>query len=130
MRFTGGEPLLREDFEELYLFARRAWSKSPHLYEWHFDYAQLADLFARIPPLEKLEISVYGMKRKSYEAITRIPGSFEAAWRGINLLLENKIPFVVKSALLPSNKKEMDEFEVLGIDHTMDGQAAVLLHVL
>jgi radical SAM protein with 4Fe4S-binding SPASM domain len=102
---------LREDFVEVYLFARKLGLKvllftnatliSPHI----------ADLFARIPPLEKVEVSLYGMRKKSYEAITRIPGSFKAAWRGINLLLENNIPFVVKSALLPSNKKKIDEFE-------------------
>ena len=63
------------------------------------------------PPLEKIEVTVYGMKKNSYEAATRVPGSYEAAWRGINLLLEKKIPFVVKGALLPSNKNEMPEFK-------------------
>jgi radical SAM protein with 4Fe4S-binding SPASM domain len=111
VRFSGGEPLLREDFEEVYLFARRLGLKVLIFTNGTLITPHLADLFIRIPPLEKIEVSVYGMKRKSYEAITRIPGSFEAAWRGINLLLENKIPFVVKSALLPSNKGEMDEFE-------------------
>ena len=111
VRFTGGEPLLREDFEELYLFARRLGLKVLIFSNATLITSQLADLFVRIPPLEKLEVSVYGMNRNSYEAVTRVTGSFEAAWRGINLLLKNKIPFVVKSALLPSNKKEMDEFE-------------------
>jgi radical SAM protein with 4Fe4S-binding SPASM domain len=68
-------------------------------------------LLSRIPPLEKIEITVYGMKRTSYETITRAPGSFEAAWLGINLLLEKKVPFVVKSALLPPNREEVEEFE-------------------
>jgi len=50
VRFTGGEPLLREDFEEIYLYARRLGLKvllftnatliSPHLVE----------LFSQIPP--------------------------------------------------------------------------------
>ena len=111
VRFTGGEPLLREDFEELYLFSRRLGLKVLIFTNGTLITPQLADLVARIPPLEKIEVSLYGMKRSSYEAVTRTTGSFEAAWRGINLLLDNKIPFVVKSALLPSNKKEMDEFE-------------------
>jgi radical SAM protein with 4Fe4S-binding SPASM domain len=66
--------------------------------------------------LEKIEVSIYGMKINSYEAVTRVSGSFEGAWRGINLLLENNIPFVVKSALLPSNKKEMKEFEAWALN--------------
>jgi radical SAM protein with 4Fe4S-binding SPASM domain len=111
VRFTGGEPLLREDFEELYLFARRLGLKVLIFTNGTLITSQLADLFVRVPPLEKIEVSFYGMNRNSYEAVTRVTGSFEAAWQGINLLLENKIPFVVKSALLPPNKSEINEFE-------------------
>lgn len=111
VRFTGGEPLLREDFEELYIFARRLGLKVLLFTNVTLITGHLVDLFSRIPPLEKIEVSVYGMKRESYEAATRIPGSFAAAWKGINLLLEKRIPFVVKGALLPSNKDEIDEFE-------------------
>jgi radical SAM protein with 4Fe4S-binding SPASM domain len=111
VRFTGGEPLLREDFEEVYLFARRLGLKVILFTNATRITPELAELFARIPPLEKIKITVYGMKPSSYEAVTRTPGSFEAAWRGIHLLMENKIPFAVKSALLPPNKSERDEFE-------------------
>jgi hypothetical protein len=51
------------------------------------------------------------MKRASYEAVTRAPGTFEAFWRGTHLLLERGVPFEVKCALLPPNKGELDEFE-------------------
>jgi MoaA/NifB/PqqE/SkfB family radical SAM enzyme len=99
VRFTGGEPLLRDDFEELYIFTRRLGIKvllftNATLITLHF-----ADLFSHIPPLEKIEVSVYGIKKNSYESVTQTAGSFEAAWQGINLLLQYKVPFVVKSAL-------------------------------
>jgi radical SAM protein with 4Fe4S-binding SPASM domain len=111
VRFTGGEPLLRGDFEELYVFARKIGLKVLIFTNATLITKHLADLFSRIPPLEKVEITVYGMKRDSYEAVTRIPGSFEASWRGISLMLEKNVPFIVKGALLPANKIEMDEFE-------------------
>ena len=111
VRFTGGEPLLREDFEELYLFDRKQGLKVLLFTNATLITPHLVELFSKIPPLEKIEITVYGMKKSSYEAVTRVDGSFEAAWRGINLLLDYKIPFVVKSALLPSNKDEIDDFE-------------------
>ena len=111
VRFTGGEPLLRGDFEELYLFTRRLGLKVLIFTNATLITSRLVELFSRIPPLEKIEITVYGMKRKSYETVTRTPGSFEAAWRGMNLLLERRIPFIVKSALLPSNKDEIDDLE-------------------
>lgn len=111
VRFTGGEPLLRGDFEELYVFARKQGLKvliftNATLIDEHF-----AQLFTHIPPLEKIEVTVYGMKKNSYESVTRTPGSFKAVWKGINLLLERKIPFVVKGAFLPQNKSEIEEFE-------------------
>ncbi len=111
VRFTGGEPLLREDFEELYVFARRLGLKVLIFTNATLITLHLAELFSRISPLEKIEVSVYGMKKDSYEGVTRTAGSFEVFWRGVNLLLEHKIPFVVKGALLPSNKNEIDEFE-------------------
>ena len=111
VRFTGGEPLLRPDFEELYLFARRLGIKVLIFTNARLITTQLADLLARIPPLVTMEVTVYGMSKKSYEAVSRVPGSFAEFKRGVDLLLERKIPFVVKSALLPPNKSEIDEFE-------------------
>jgi radical SAM protein with 4Fe4S-binding SPASM domain len=111
VRFTGGEPLLREDFEELYLAARRLGLKVLLFTNGTLIEPRLAGLLARLPPLEKVEVSVYGMRRESYEAVSRTPGSFETAWRGMHLLLERGVPFVVKSALLPPNRREMEEFE-------------------
>ena len=111
VRFTGGEPLLREDFEELYLFARRLGLKVLLFTNATLVTPHLVGLFARIPPLRKIEVTVYGMRPASYEAVSRVPGSFQAAWRGINLLLANEIPFVVKWALLPANWAERAQFE-------------------
>jgi MoaA/NifB/PqqE/SkfB family radical SAM enzyme len=111
VRLTGGEPLLRPDFAELYLFARRLGLKVLIFTNARLITPQLADLLAHIPPLVFMEISVYGMHKESYEAVSRVPGSFAQFRKGMDLLLERKVPFVVKSALLPSNRAEMDEFE-------------------
>jgi radical SAM protein with 4Fe4S-binding SPASM domain len=51
------------------------------------------------------------MRQESYEAVTRVPGSFAQFQRGLNLLRERNIPFVVKWVVLPQNKHETDEFE-------------------
>ena len=111
IRFTGGEPLLRDDFEELYLFTRRLGLRVMIFTNATLITPPLADLLARVPPLEKVEITVYGMHQSSYEAATRVPGSFTAFRRGVDLLLERRVPFIVKGALLPSNKNEVAEFE-------------------
>jgi len=111
VRFTGGEPLLREDFEELYIFARRLGLKVVIFTNATLITPDLAALFRKIPPLEKIEVTVYGMNDSSYETVTRVPGSYETAWRGINLLLESNVPFIVKGALLSQSKKEAEKFD-------------------
>lgn len=111
VRFSGGEPLLREDFEEIYVFSRKRGLRVLIFTNAALIDPHLAELFSRIPPLECIEVTVYGMKKDSYEAVTRIPGSFESSRRGIKLLLEKKVPFVVKGVLSPFNKSEISEFE-------------------
>jgi len=125
LRMTGGEPLLREDFEDIYLFARGLGLKVVLLTNGTLITPDLAALFARVRCLEKIEITVYGMNRRAYEAVTRVPGSYEAAWRGINLLLENKIPFVPKGVLLSTNWWDRKDFEKWAATVPwMDGRAA------
>lgn len=113
VRFTGGEPLLREDFNDIYLFTRKLGMKV-----WLFTNAALitpalVKILGRIPALENIEITLYGVKKKSYEAITRTPGSFEAAFDGIHLLRRSRIPFELKTVILPPNRNELAEFEIL-----------------
>lgn len=109
---TGGEPLLREDFEELYVFTRKLGLKAVIFTNATLITPRLAKLFSRVPPLEKIEVSVYGMNKGSYEAVTRVAGSFASFRQGVNLLLRNKVPFRIKSALLPPNRHEIKELEV------------------
>jgi radical SAM protein with 4Fe4S-binding SPASM domain len=111
VKFTGGEPLLREDFADLYIFARKLGLRVTLLTNATLITPSLTTLFARIPLLQPIEVTLYGMERKSYESVTRVSGSFEAAWQGMHLLLEKKVPFVLKGALLPSNKGEIEAFE-------------------
>ena len=53
VRFTGGEPLLRPDFAELYLFARRLGLQVMLFTNARLITPELADLFARVPPLQE-----------------------------------------------------------------------------
>lgn len=111
VRFTGGEPFLRSDFVELYLFARHLGLKVLLFTNARLITPQIADLLARIPPRIPIEVTVYGMTAASYDAVTQVPGSFAQFWRGVGLLLEHRIPFIVKQSLLPPNRHEIELFE-------------------
>jgi radical SAM protein with 4Fe4S-binding SPASM domain len=111
VRFTGGEPLLRHDFQELYVFARKLGFRVLIFTNARLITKDLVALFKRIPPLVKLEVTVYGMSQKTYEAVTRVPGSYGEFRRGVALLQQNNIPFIVKGVLLPQNEDEVEPFE-------------------
>lgn len=111
VRFTGGEPLLRPDFAELYLFARRLGLRVLLFTNARLITPELTDLFSRVPPLKKIEVSVYGMHPRSYDTVSCVPGAYAEFQRGVYLLLQRQIPFVVKSVLLPPNRDERAEFE-------------------
>ncbi len=111
IRFTGGEPLLREDFEELYTFTRKLGIKVILFTNARKITEETAELFSKIPPLEKIEVSVYGMNKESYEKVSRVSGSYEEFRNGIDLLLKYRIPFIVKGIMLRDNDHERDDFE-------------------
>jgi radical SAM protein with 4Fe4S-binding SPASM domain len=111
VRLTGGEPMLREDFAEIYHFARKLGLRVLIFTNAALITPALADLFVRIPPREPIEVSVYGLGPGTHDAVTRTPGSFAASRRGLGLLAERGVPFLIKGALLPSSRGESDAFE-------------------
>ena len=111
IRVTGGEPLLREDFEELYLTVRRLGMKVLLFTNARLITPRIADLLAKVPPLEKIEVTVYGLSPESYEAVTRRKGSFAEFRQGVGLLLDRGIPFILKGAYLPPNRQEVEALD-------------------
>jgi len=111
VRLTGGEPLLREDFEEIYLHARKRGLRVMIFTNATLLTPRLARLLRDVPPLEAVEVSAYGVTEETYEAVTRAPGSFGAFRRGLDLLRGHGVPFVVKGAVLPPTRHELDALE-------------------
>jgi len=111
VRFTGGEPLLREDFAELYQFARDLGMHVILFSNARRMTPELARLLARIPPGRPVEVTVYGMHPESYDAAAASHGAFAEFSRGVALLREYNIPFIVKQSVLPPNRHELKEFE-------------------
>jgi radical SAM protein with 4Fe4S-binding SPASM domain len=104
---TGGEPLLREDFPEIYLSLKRK-----GLLVSVFTNATLVTddhvaLFRSYPPRD-VEITAYGATRETYERVTRVPGSFAAFRRGVDRLVDGGIKVRFKAMALRSNVGEFD----------------------
>ncbi len=105
---TGGEPLLRKDFSDIYLYLKRKGMRVTLSTNATLISSKITNLFKKYP-LQGLGVSMYGFNEKTYEAVTRCPGSFDAFRQGINLLKENGIPFTLKTAALPQNFHEINK---------------------
>lgn len=107
---TGGEPLLREDFFDIYLYLKKKgfligiFTNATLITKKH------VNLLQKYPPFN-IEITVYGADCQTYEHITRNPGSFAAFMRGLNLLLKNGIPVSLKTMALKSNIQKLSQIE-------------------
>jgi len=111
LRFTGGEPLLREDFSELYHFSRINGFKVLVSTNARLITPDLASLFKNFPPGQPIDITVYGMSSETYDKVSRMKGSYEEFRRGVNLLVENHIDFVLRMAVLPDNQSDVPAYE-------------------
>ena len=116
---TGGEPLLREDFADVYLALKRK-----GLLVSVFTNATLVtpghvDLLRKYPPRD-VEVTVYGVTRETYERVTRRPGSFDAFRRGLDLLLDGGVKVRLKAMALRSNVHELPEIARFCREHTKD----------
>jgi len=116
---TGGEPLVRDDFLEIYLYLKRK-----GLLVTVFTNATLVskehiDLLKRFPPRD-IEVSVYGVSAETYERITRRPGSFAAFQRGLGLLLESGLGVRLKAMIMRSNVHEQHEIAQFCRQRTRD----------
>ncbi|WP_167505735.1 radical SAM/SPASM domain-containing protein [Desulfosediminicola flagellatus] len=109
--FTGGEPLLRSDFLDLYIFSRRLGLSVTIFTNATLITQDHISLFSKVPPLNPIEVTLYGMTKGTYEEVSRIPGSYDAAIKGIKLLAEACIPFIIKGAFVGNNRNEIPEFD-------------------
>lgn len=102
---TGGDPMVRRDFPEVYRHARSRGLLVTVFCDGILVDDAIVELFRELPP-QLVDVSIYGATAETYEAVTRVRGSFARALRGIDRLLENGIPVGLKTVLMTANKHE------------------------
>jgi radical SAM protein with 4Fe4S-binding SPASM domain len=107
---TGGEVLLRPDFPEIYLHAVRKGLLVTLYTNGTLVTDRIADLLAEYRPF-KVEITLYGMTRETYERVTQIPGSYDKCLAGIRRLVEREVPLTLKTMALSWNYHEVPAME-------------------
>lgn len=110
LTFTGGDPFLKKDFLDIYAYARKKGFLVSIFTNGTTVTPRIVKFLKKIRPF-KIEISLYGATKKTYESITGTAGSFEACIRGISLLQENNIMFRVKTPLISLNYHELEKMD-------------------
>jgi radical SAM protein with 4Fe4S-binding SPASM domain len=102
---TGGEPLLRRDFLEIYCHAKKKGLLITLFTNGTLLTEEIVKLLHDFPPVT-VEISLYGATEETYEKITGVKGSFRRCLEGIEDLLDHGIPLKMKTVLMTCNLHE------------------------
>ncbi len=122
---TGGEPLVRKDFLEIYTYAKKKGFLISLYTNGTLITPEMADYLIQWPPYE-MEITLYGATEETYERITGIPGSFKRCQIGIDLLLGRKLPLKLKTMVMNLNCDDLwkikEYAERLGVEFRFDSE--------
>ena len=120
---TGGEPLLRKDFPEIYRHAKKRGLVITIFSNGTLLSDEILDLFEDLPP-RCVEISLYGSTPATYERITGVAGSYERCLSGIRSLIGREISVRLKTILMSLNVHEFSDIEAfaarLGVKFRFD----------
>jgi radical SAM protein with 4Fe4S-binding SPASM domain len=123
LMLTGGEPLLRPDFLDVYTYAKKRGMLVTLFTNGTLLNEQVADYLAEWPP-RKVEITLHGVTRETFERVSCVPGSYDRCMRGIELLLERGIRVTLKTTVTTLNVHELWQtkayVEALGLDFRFD----------
>jgi MoaA/NifB/PqqE/SkfB family radical SAM enzyme len=103
---TGGEPMARTDFFDVYEHAVRngflvtVFTNGTLISEAH------ADRFAELLP-HRIEISLHGATQETFERITQGRGSHDRCLNAVSLLLDRNIPLALKTTAMTLNQDEV-----------------------
>jgi len=111
---TGGEPLLRRDFSDIYCHAKKLgmivtiFTSAANLTP------RVADVLAEYPPF-LVEATLHGSTETTFDGVTGVQGSFRQFQYGIGLLRELGIPFHLKMIVMRKNLHEVELARQLAI---------------
>lgn len=124
---TGGELMLRPDFEELYCYARDCGFILTIYTNGTMITPRRADFLAQYPPF-LLEITLYGATRETYELVTRVPGSYDRCMAGLELLHQRRLPVKLKTVAMTLNAHELEAMQAIAERYGWEFRYDAMIH--
>jgi radical SAM protein with 4Fe4S-binding SPASM domain len=108
--FTGGDPLARPDFCELYAYARKKGFLTMIFTSGFSLKKEHINLFKRQPPFS-IELTLNAVEEGLYEKISGVRGSFKKVMASIAALRRNKLPLRIKTMVTKDNVRHIAEIK-------------------
>lgn len=124
LTFSGGEPLVRKDFFDIYSAARsQGFLITLFTNGTLIDEVALRNLEQKPPVM--IEITVHSLREEVFDAVTRVRGSFAACMRAIQLLHSRGLPLILKTVGIKENAEEIQRikdfaFSLTGVQFKFD----------
>lgn len=115
LTLTGGEPLIRGDFEQIYKYAKNKGLLITLLTNGTLLTEEILALLSELPP-KSIEISIYGVTEKTHESITKVPGSFKATIKAVKRLAREGFDLKLKTVVMQNNKHELEKMKDFATD--------------
>ena len=109
---TGGEPMLRKDFPEIYAHAKRRGMIVTVFSNATLITPEVMAVFSDLPPF-LVEVSIYGATAETHDRITQVQGSHSKCMKGVEVLLKLGVRIGLKTVLMSLNKHEYADMEKL-----------------
>lgn len=110
--FTGGEAMLRKDFDEIYVHCRKKGALVGVLSNGTSIDDNKIKLFLEYEPV-MIDISIYGATEETYQRITGCKNQFDKVILNLEKLKENGISFNLKTVLLKDNYHELNAMKTI-----------------
>ncbi len=104
--FTGGDPLTRSDFLELYTYAKNKGFIITIFTNAYSMNRIIVECLKDNPPFG-IEITLNAVTQNLYEKIARVKGSYAMAMQGINFILKAGLPLKIKTDATKYNYREL-----------------------
>jgi len=116
LTFSGGDPMMRKDFANLYVYAVKKGLLVTIFCDGVLISDRIIEVFKEFPP-RMVEISIYGATRSTYEGITQVKGSFARCMAGIERLHAQGLRFTLKTVLMTRNRHELENMRALATSY-------------
>ena len=122
--YTGGEIFARQDFLDIYTYAKQKGLLITLFTNGTLITPKIADYLAVWRPFS-IEVTLYGRSQETYERITGVTGSYERCMQGVRMLKERGLPLKLKTMAIATNKHELWDMkrfveEELGLEFRYD----------